>query len=282
MKRLRHYDKGTAIVLSCFGSVVEQKRYDELRDKVAARYPACDVRMAVSSRMVIKKLKQKQQEYSNLPSVLAELDLQGYQRILVVSCYLFPTDEHKQLEQIVAGFRQFSLSSIETTPAIIHHTHRAGELLSGIHQRFADGADINLFIHHGAPYLDNAGHQAISYCDSLLGQLSANNISCSLEGAWPFALLKNAIAERAGNMGEGAKPKLRIVPLLLVSGNHFVKDMVEIKAQLSALCEVELATGEDGGSFNLLATDEVNDVIFRQIEEGLIRLRAPAAEVNVG
>lgn len=279
MKRLRHYTQGTAIVLSCFGSVVEQKRYDALRDKVAARYPGCEVRMAVSSRMVIKKLKQAGQEYHNLPLVLAELDLQGYQRILIVSCYLFPTDEHKQLEQIAAGFRQFSLSAIEATPAIIHHTHRANELLAALNQRFVEGADINLFVHHGAPYLDNAGHQAISYCDTLLSQLSGNNLSCSLEGAWPFELLKNAIAQRAQALKGEQKPKLRIIPLLLVSGNHFVKDMVEIKSQLSELCEVELATDAQGASFNLLATGEVTDVIMRQIEEGLVRLKVPAQEM---
>ncbi|WED22839.1 sirohydrochlorin cobaltochelatase [Vibrio sp. JC009] len=278
MKRLRHYTQGTAIVLSCFGSVVEQKRYNELQRKVEERYPNCEVRIAVSSRMVTKKLAASGEEYLNLPSVLAALDLEGYQRILVVSCYLFPTDEHKQVELIVEGFRNFSLSAIEYTPAIIHHTHRANDLLSALNGRFETGSDINLFIHHGAPYLDNAGHQAISYCDTLLSQLSEKNISCSLEGAMPFDLLVTALKRRIEQGESDAKPQLRIIPMLLVSGNHFIKDMTEIKAQLSELCDVAIAEGEKGEAFNLLSLPELTDIIFTQIEQGLVRLKTPPEE----
>ncbi|MCG7586512.1 sirohydrochlorin cobaltochelatase [Photobacterium sp. OFAV2-7] len=282
MKRLRHYTKGTAIVLSCFGSVVEQKRYLELQGKVAERYPHCEVRIALSSRMVIKKLKQDGDEYQHLPAVLANLDLEGYQRILVVSCYLFPTDEHKQLVQMVEGFRQFSLSNIEYTPAILHHTHMANNLLAGLNKRFESGSDINLFVHHGAPYLDNAGHQAIGYCDSLLSQLSDKNLTCSLEGAWPFDLVSPAIKKRIARVDSPEKAMLRIIPLLLVSGNHFVKDMVEIKAKLAECCDVQLAQNENSESFNLLETKEVTDIIFLQIAEGLVRLKVPAEEAYHG
>ncbi|GAB2657474.1 sirohydrochlorin cobaltochelatase [Vibrio panuliri] len=278
MKRLRHYDQGTAIVLSCFGSVVEQDRYEELKRKVASRYPECDVRLAVSSRMVIKKLKQQDRDYQHLPAVLAALDLAGYQRILVVSCYLFPTDEHKQVEMIVDGFRHFSLAHIDYTPAIIHHTHRANELLSELNQHFSQGSDLNLFIHHGAPYLDNAGHQAVSYCDTLLSQLSHKNLSCSLEGALPFEVLQSAIKQRIQSITCDGVPVVRIVPLLLVSGNHFVKDMVEIQQQLSSLCRVEIAMTEQGESFNLLAFQRVTEIIFLQIDQGLERLKAPVSE----
>lgn len=280
MKRLRHYNKGTAIVLSCFGSVVEQPRYLELKQKIADRYPNCEVRLAISSRMVIKKLKSAGEEFLHLPSVLASLDLEGYQRILVVSCYLFPTDEHKQVEMIVDGFRQFSLSQIDYTPAIIHHTHRANDLLSGLNTKFSQGSDLNLFVHHGAPYLDNAGHQAVTYCDTLLSQLSSKNLSCSLEGAQPFELLESSIKRRVDQLGDlnGDKPKLRIIPLLLVSGNHFVKDMQDIKQRLSEICDVELAVSEQGESFNLLSVQQVMDIITLQINQGLIRLKAPESE----
>ena len=282
MKRLRHYTKGTAIVLSCFGSVVEQKRYLDLQERVAERYPNCEVRIALSSRMVIKKLSQDGESYQHLPAVLADLDLQGYQRILVVSCYLFPTDEHKQLVQLVEGFRQFSLSNIEYTPAILHHTQMANKLLAGLNKRFENGSDLNLFVHHGAPYLDNGGHQAIGYCDSLLSQLSDKNLTCSLEGAWPFDLIAPAIKKRIGRIDTPERAMLRIIPLLLVSGNHFVKDLVDIKAKLTDLCDVQLAENENGESFNLLETKEVTDIIFLQIAEGLIRLKVPAEEAYRG
>nr|WP_241148896.1 sirohydrochlorin cobaltochelatase [Photobacterium sanguinicancri] len=136
MKRLRHYNQGTAIVLSCFGSVVEQQRYVKLQQHISELYPDCHVRMATSSKMVIKKLAGKGEMCQSLPQVLADLDTQGYQHILVVSCYLFPTDEHLYLTKIVDGFKQFSLSRIGQTPAIMHHSQLATKLLGALHQRF--------------------------------------------------------------------------------------------------------------------------------------------------
>lgn len=282
MKRLRHYKLGTSIILCCFGSVVEQKRYVQLKEKVAQFYPNCDVKIALSSRMVIKKLKKEGQSYQHLPAVLAQTDLEGYQRILVVSCYLFPTDEHTQLTNVVDGFRHFSLANIETTPAILHQTDKANDLLFSLNQQFESGSDINLFVHHGSPSLDNAGHQAINYCDDLLTRLSAKNVSCSLEGAWPFNIMQKSIEKRVNDLQLDRTPVLRVIPMLLVSGNHFVKDMIEIKEQLNDLCQVEIARTELGDSFNLISTPCVLDIIFTQIEQGLIRLKVPQEEMNHG
>ncbi|WP_394154292.1 sirohydrochlorin cobaltochelatase [Vibrio maritimus] len=276
MKRLRHYNKSTAIVLSCFGSVVEQQRYVRLLEEAQAKYPNCEVRLAVTSRMVIKKLSKEGQIFEHLPSVLASLDLEGYQRILVVSCYLFPTDEHKQLVNVVEGFRQFSLSNIEHTPAIVHHTQLATSLLSAIDERFSQGSDINVYVHHGAPFLDNPGHQAITYCGEFLSTLSDKNICCSLEGAMPFHLIKTRLKHTM--IESSARAKLRLIPLLLVSGNHFINDMHRIKADFEEFCDVELAPSDDGSSFNLLSLPEVKEVIFKQIDQGLVRLRAPEQE----
>jgi len=109
MKRLRHYNQGTAIVLSCFGSIVEQQRYEVLAERVRQNYPDVPVHIATSSKMVIKKLARKEVHCKSLPQVLADLDTQGYEHILVVSVYLFPTDEHRYLTSIVEGFTWLNL-----------------------------------------------------------------------------------------------------------------------------------------------------------------------------
>jgi len=282
MKRLRHYNQGTAIVLSCFGSVVEQQRYQQLAKHVQDQYPETQVRIATSSKMVIKKLARQGEACASLPQVLADLDTQGYERILVVSVYLFPTDEHRYLTSIVDGFKQFSLASIEQTPAIMHHSQHTSRLLAALHQRFASDSGFNLYVHHGAPLLDNPGHQSIHYCDSLLGKLSPRNFTCSLEGAWPFALLKDQLCAeiKAAHQGEG-KPVLTIIPLLLVSGNHFVNDMKAIKAELEAEFEVGIAKPVQGDKFCMLDMPELVAIMDKQISDGLTRLKAPEA-VNHG
>ncbi|USD66873.1 sirohydrochlorin cobaltochelatase [Vibrio sp. SCSIO 43136] len=273
MKRLRHYNQGTAIVLSCFGSVVEQQRYRRLQDHVQSQYPDTHVRIATSSKMVIKKLKKQGEACQSLPQVMADLDTQGFERILVVSVYLFPTDEHLYLTKIVDGFKQFSLSKIEQTPAIMHHSQLATNLLGALHQRFDDGESCNLFVHHGAPLLDNPGHQALSYADCLLTKLCDRNFTCSLEGAWPFSLLKPQLIKKMQTNTQSNKVK--IIPLLLVSGNHFVNDMQQIKGDLDEAFDVSIAEPIQGDKFCMLDMPELEAIIDKQIREGLIRLSAP-------
>lgn len=278
MKRLRHYNQGTAIVLSCFGSVVEQTRYEQVAEHVQSNHPDALVRIATSSKMVIKKLANQDVACHSLPQVLADLDTKGYQRILVVSVYLFPTDEHRYLTSIVDGFKQFSLAHIEQTPAIMHHSQHTSRLIGALHQRFVSDNGFNLYVHHGAPLLDNPGHQSIHYSDSLLGKLSPRNFTCSLEGAWPFDLVKDEICSQIKAQAEaGMKPQLTLVPLLLVSGNHFVKDMQAIKSELDDQFDVSIAKPVQGDKFCMLDMPELISIMDKQINEGLIRLNAPEA-----
>lgn len=59
MKRFRHYKKGRAIVLSCFGSVVEQDKYLNIKTYVEEAFPGVKVFIAFGSRMVIKLIKKR-------------------------------------------------------------------------------------------------------------------------------------------------------------------------------------------------------------------------------
>ena len=77
MKRYRHYDKGTAVILSCFGSVVEQKLYEDLKSAMQESFEGVDFFISFSSRMVLKELAARGMEYRNLPQVLADTDRAG-------------------------------------------------------------------------------------------------------------------------------------------------------------------------------------------------------------
>ena len=63
MKRYRHYNKDTAIILSCFGSVVEQNKYLEFEQYIQKSFENIPVFTAFSSKMVIKKLAKENKFY---------------------------------------------------------------------------------------------------------------------------------------------------------------------------------------------------------------------------
>lgn len=277
MKRYRHYNKGTAVILSCFGSVVEQDRYLELAEFIGDNLEDVSVYTAFNSRMVLKLLKKQQgKEFKNTPQTLADCDMKGYKRIVVASVNIFPTSEHEELQKIVDGFGVFSLSNIRLTKAVFSSSKATTKILSAIDSelREADGEAANIYIVHGSPDLDFSGNGSISYAKELLTTLGENNFFCSLEGALPFWAIKEKLISDIKKLpAKNGKHKVRLVPLLLVSGNHFDKDVVEMVEELSSEFDVEIAKPLGGGEkFNLIERDDVRATIAAQIKEEIKKL----------
>ncbi|MCV6606686.1 MAG: sirohydrochlorin cobaltochelatase, partial [Campylobacterales bacterium] len=267
IKRYRHYNKDRAIILSCFGSVVQQQKYLELKSFIEEQFEDIDVFIAFSSRMVIKKLAKKGEEYKNLPQVLADVDMLGYKKIVVASINLFPTDEHDYISSIVDGFKNFSLSHIKLTKAVLTKAKDTTKFLMELSEAVKKEETANLFIIHGTPDLDNAGIASIKYAEDMLADLSPNNYSCSLEGAHPFYAVKDSLVAKWKEKGI---KNIQVVPLLLVSGNHFVKDMVEIRDELSEDFNVGIAPSlTKSENFNLIEMESVRKIIKTNISEKL-------------
>ncbi len=270
MKRYRHYKKDKAIILSCFGSVIEQNKYLELKDLVQSTFPELDVFLSFSSRMVLKDLHKREMDYKNLPQILADVDMLGYKSIIVSSINLFPTDEHDVVKKIVDGFNNFSLSNIRYTDAILTKTKETTLYLTELNQLVTQDDTANLYVIHGTPALELGGIESITYSANLLEMIGESNYSCSLEGSFPFYAIKKQLINKM--KVEGVK-KVQIIPMLLVSGNHYIKDMVEIQEELSDFFESSIVeTQTEGERFNLIELDISTKIIINNIKEGIIKL----------
>ena len=266
MKRFRHYNKKRAIVLACFGSVIEQQKYLDLESSIVEKFPDCDVFVSFSSRMVIKLLKKKKnEEYKNLPQTLADIDMLGYKHVSVVSINIFPTDEHEVLKKIVDGFKHFSLANISCTNALLTKTKETTAFLKDLNEQISKDDTANLYVIHGTPRLDTVGIDSISYSASFLELISENNFTCSLEGAFPYFEINDVIKAKIEKIG---LKKVQIVPLLLVSGNHYIKDMFEIKEDLSSLFESSIVSSlTKSEQFNLIELPMTEKIIEKNIQE---------------
>lgn len=270
MKRYRHYSRDRAIVLSCFGSVVEQRKYLDLKECIEKAFEEIDVFISFSSRMVLKKLAKEGTEYKNLPQTLADVDMAGYRKVVVASVNLFPTDEHEYIASIVEGFQNFSLSNIRLSRAVLTKSKDTTGFLTELNTKISKENTANLFIIHGTPNLDNKGIASIKYAEDFLQGINGNNYCCSLEGAFPFYAVKETLKEAWRERGV---EKIQVVPLLLVSGNHFVKDMVEITEELSGDFDVSIASSlTKSEKFNLVELGSVREIIKKNIEEELARV----------
>lgn len=265
-----------AIVLSCFGSVVEQDKYFELQKFIEEKFENIPVNVAFNSRMVLKMLKKKGKECKNTIQTLADCDMEGYRRMVVASINLFPTSEHEELQKVIEGFNTFSPSHLRGTRAIFSKNKATTAILHEIdHETRKEAPEIlNLYIIHGAPELEQGGIASITYAQDLLKRFNPRNFFCSLEGSFPFHVVKESlICEMNAFAIEGKKPKVQVIPLLLVSGNHFDKDVVEIRDGLQEHFEVTIASSLTGGEkFNLIEMESVRNVIKDQIQEEITKL----------
>jgi sirohydrochlorin cobaltochelatase len=266
MKRYRHYSKKRAIVLACFGSVIEQKKYLDLKKKVQDSFPNCDIFMAFSSRMVIKLLKkEKNEEYKNVPQTLADVDMLGYQHTVVSSINIFPTDEHEFLKKIVDGFNSFSLANFSSTNAVLTKTNDTTRYLKNINKQISLEDTANLYVIHGTPRLDTAGIDSINYAASFLELIDERNFACSLEGAFPYFDINDALKQKIQKAGF---KKIQVIPFLLVSGNHYIKDMYEISDDLSDMFESSLVKSlTQSEEFNLIELESTQEIILNNIKE---------------
>jgi len=270
MKRYRHYKKDKAIVLACFGSVIEQEMYLSLKKEVEAKFEGVDVFLSFSSRMVLKDLQKRGMDYKNLPQVLADVDMLGYRNIIVASINLFPTDEHELLVRTVEGFKNFSYANIRATKAIINKTKETSLLLKKMNESINQEQWANLYVIHGVPILDLAGLSSVSYTDAFLKAISKKNYTCSLEGAFPYYAMKERLMEQ---MREDGVTHVQVVPLLLVSGNHYFKDMVEISDELGEQFESRVVPSiTNAERFNLIELEDIRSVIFQNIKEEITKL----------
>ena len=269
MKRYRHYSKDRAIVLSCFGSVIEEELYLDLKKDVEERFESCDVYLSFSSRMVLKLLKKKSKEFKNLPQTLADVDMAGYKNIIVSSINLFPTDEHEATKKIVDGFKNFSLANIRLTDAILTKTKETTLFLKELDRAIKKDGVANLYIIHGTPRLDIRGIDSITYTQNFL-EMMGQNYTCSLEGAYPYYAVKESIVAK---MKKDGVKKVQIVPMLLVSGNHYIKDMVEIQDELRDEFECEIVGSLTAHEkFNLIELEVVREIVYKNIETEITKL----------
>lgn len=270
MKRYRHYKKDKAILLSCFGSIIDQDKYLDLKALVDEAFPDVDVFLSFSSRMVLKVLQKQDTHYKNLVQTLADVDMLGYKNIIVSSVNLFPTDEHEVLKNIVEGFRHFSLANIRYTNAILTKTKETTLFLKSLNEQISLEGVANLYVIHGTPALELGGIASITYSANLLEMLGSSNYTCSLEGAYPLYAIKDQLIKK---MTEDGVKKVQIVPMLLVSGNHYIKDMVEIQDELAEWFETSIVeSNSENDKFNLIEQKLSKKIIINSIKEEVKKL----------
>ena len=255
-------NKKNAIILTLFGSVKEQEKFQTFKKVIEKEFQECDVYIAVSSKFILKALKKRGFEYKNLAQNLADADQAGYENIIVASITLFPTFEHEQSKKIVQSFKSFSSSNIVSTDAIFSKTKESTLFLKELNERVSKKDVANLYVLHGTPRLETAGIASVNYVTQYLEK--KGNYTCSIEGAFAFLETKEDLIDEMKR--DGVK-KVQIIPMLLVSGNHYEKDIVEINEELNEHFKSKIVKSLlESERFNLLELEATQNIVIQNIK----------------
>jgi len=141
--------------------------------------------------------------------------------------------------------------------------------LKSIHVRVSKEDCANLYIIHGTPRLDIGGIESINYTSKYLEFIDEKNFVCSLEGAFSYSDIKDVLKDKIKEKGY---KKVQIIPMLLVSGNHYIKDMFEIKDDLKDEFISSIVSLRDDESFNILALNSAKKIIIKNIKESFTKM----------
>ena len=212
-----------ALLMVHFGTTYDETRgktIDAINEKARASFPELTVREAYTSRIVIRKLKERGIEKLTPLEALIRLRADGFTRVIVQSTTLLDGAEMESLRRDVASVEGFFEEVRVGTPLLysVDDCARVCEILTGRH---ADAADAKqkahvVFVGHGTYTPATATYSQIDYLFTAQGHPLFH--VATIEGYPTFdtmlARLKAAKARR-----------VTLVPLLFVAGDHASNDI---------------------------------------------------------
>ena len=213
----------TALLMVHFGTTYDETRsktIDAINAKAAQTFPELTLREAYTSRIVIRRLKERGIVRETPFEALLRLRADGFTRVIVQSTTLLEGAEMESLRRDVASVEGF-FEDIRVGAPLLYDVADCAKVAQILAARHADAADARRKAHvvlvgHGTYTPATATYSQMDYLFSAQGNPSFH--VATLEGYPTFetmlARLKAAGARR-----------VTLVPLLFVAGDHANNDI---------------------------------------------------------
>lgn len=215
------------ILLVAFGSSVEsgELAIKAVEGAVKRAYPQTEVRVAYTSRIIMRKLAREQNRIIDEPAIaLAKMAYEGFTHVAVLSTHIIPGAEYQDLEAVVDGFRMMAergtkagFQYLGLSTALLADTHDfervAGALARAYAKEAANGAV--LFVGHGSHHFADSAYSALQ---TALWKISPNFFVGNVEGL----ITQDVILSY---LGKTRVKNVAIAPAMLVAGDHAHNDI---------------------------------------------------------
>jgi sirohydrochlorin cobaltochelatase len=220
-------DVKKGVLIAAFGSSMPEGEaaINAVYDAVKAEYPDMEVRVAYTSRIIMRKIARESGRAIDEPAIaLAKMAFEGFTDVVVLSTHIIPGEEYEDLKSVVDGFRQISENAPKagfrrislTSPLLLRpedFEKLAGALVGTYGKQAEKGAVA--FVGHGTRHFADAAYSALQMA---LWRKSPAFFVGTIEGVPAFDdVLQRLKAAKIRNV--------LVAPLMLVAGDHANNDI---------------------------------------------------------
>ncbi len=238
------YNMKEIILVTSFGSTVDSARENQIFpvvDAIRKAHPNHEVRVAFTSRIVIKRLKDRGIVFQNEMEAMESIVAEGYERIYVQPTHLVGGAEFDKLRKNIMAFKgEGSVTDILFGRPLLYFMGQEEEVPDDYQillDRFIRALDVPntedlLLVGHGGFNVGNASYAVLQL---KLQHEGLHNVSVATLENFPTP---EDVLQRWEQEKEGHK-QVHLHPLLLVCGDHALNDLFgdEEDSLLSVLIE---------------------------------------------
>ncbi len=231
-----------AILVVSFGTTFADTRKvttDAVENKIRAAFPDYEVRHAFTSRIIIKKLADRDGlHFDTEKQALDKLKADGYTDIVIQPLHMEAGDEYDKLMKVVSKYEK-SFDKISVGRPVLYYTGQEGEkpddyllAIKAIQNQLPKlgSRDAVALMGHGGVNPSNTAYAALQL--KLQDAGLKNVFVFTVEG---YPTFENLVSELKANKIK----KVTLMPLMLVAGDHANEDMAgndkeSFKSQLIA------------------------------------------------
>lgn len=219
---LRHLkvENKIAILMAHFGTThadTREKTIDAVNSLVKKTYPKIEVREAYTSRIIMKRLRDKGLYKPNLLESLEQLHQEGYTHVVVQPTVIIDGVEMHSIRHD-SIHHKFPFREIRVGTPLLYFPQEYFKMVSILKKKILDQETAYIWVGHGTYDPSTAQYSMLEYVCRLMG---INNVFVStIEGFPNIEVSKNQI------LSQGYK-KIRLVPIMFVAGDHAKNDIAE-------------------------------------------------------
>ena len=219
-KTLGPNDK-VAILMVHFGTTHDDTRaltIEAINKKVSQTFPGVEVREAYTSRMIMRRLKEKGMTKPNPTEAMNKLIADGYTHLILQPTNIIEGIEMEALQKEVASY-QTKFKDIRLGTALLHSPEDYQAVVKAIAASIKDKEKGDcVFVCHGTYHPANSTYGMLDYVMKAQGH--KNYHVGTIEG---YPTMDDVIRELEANKAK----EVTLIPFMFVAGDHAKNDIAE-------------------------------------------------------